>query len=127
MSEGVVVEQNVVRDYFLSSQAYDIIKWLAQIGFPALGSLYFALAQIWNFPNAEKVVGTIVVIDTFLGALLSFAAKSYNASDTKYDGAIEVQTTSTGKSFSLNLNSDPYTLEDQQVVTFKIVSTQGQA
>lgn len=123
MSENAVEEKNIVRDYLLSSQAYDIIKWLAQIGLPALGSLYFALAQIWNFPNAEKVVGTIVVIDTFLGALLSLSARSYNASESKYDGSIEVLSTEEGgKSFSLNLNSDPYLLEDKQVVTFNIKS-----
>lgn len=122
MSEGVIAEPNVVRDYMLSSKTYDIIKWLAQIGLPALGSLYFALAQIWAFPNAEKVVGTIVVIDTFLGALLSFSAKSYNASETKYDGSIEVVSTEEGKTFSLNLNGDPYLLDDKQVVTFNIKS-----
>jgi hypothetical protein len=118
---NTVETENVVRDHFLSSQAYDIIKWLAQIGLPALGSLYFALAQIWGLPNAEKVVGTIVVVDTFLGALLSLSSRSYNASEAKFDGSIDVVADGDGgKSFSLNLNGDPYLLDSQKQVTFKI-------
>jgi hypothetical protein len=72
-------------------------------------------------PNAEQVVGTIVVVDTFLGALLSFSSKSYNASEAKYDGSIDVVADGDGgKSFSLNLNGDPYLLDSQKQVTFKI-------
>lgn len=113
--------ENLVRDYLLSSRAYDIIKWLAMIGLPAVGSLYFALAQIWGLPNAEKVVGTIVVIDTFLGALLSLSARSYNASDAKYDGSINVEQVAEGvKRFSLELNGDPNDLDSQTQVVFKI-------
>lgn len=112
---------NVVRDHFLSNKAYELIKWLAQIGLPALGTLYFGLASYWGFPNADKVLGSIVVIDTFLGALLSFSTKSYNASEAKYDGSIDVEQTETGgKRFSLNLNGNPSTLDEQKQVTFKI-------
>jgi hypothetical protein len=118
-----VSEQNVVRDYLLGSKTYDYIKWLALIGLPAFGSLYFALAPLWNLPNAEKVVGTIMIIDTFLGALLGFSAKSYNASEAKYDGAIEVSSTEEGgKNFSLNLKSNPYLLDEKPEVTFKVTS-----
>lgn len=116
-----VEPENVVRDYFLSSKTYDILKWVAQIGLPALGSFYFALAQIWNLPNAEKVVGTIVVVDTLIGALLSFSAKSYAASEAKYDGSIDIEQVADGpKRFTLNLNGDPETLDTQNQVVFKI-------
>jgi Putative phage holin Dp-1 len=113
--------ENLVRDYLLSSRAYDVIKWLALIGLPALGSLYFALAQIWGLPNAEKVVGTIMVIDTFLGALLSLSAKSYAKSEAKYDGSIEVEQLPDGvKRYSLELNGDPSKLDEQSQVVFKV-------
>ena len=50
----------------MSNKVYDVLKWIAQILLPALGTLYFALAGIWNFPYAEAVVGTITAVDTFV-------------------------------------------------------------
>jgi len=47
----------------LSNKAYDIMKFVAQILLPALGTLYFALAQIWDLPLAEEIVGTITAVD----------------------------------------------------------------
>lgn len=61
----------------LSNKMYDILKWIAQILLPALGTLYFALAQIWGFPYAEQIVGTITAIDTFLGILLGISTVHY--------------------------------------------------
>lgn len=61
----------------LKNETYDMLKWIAQILLPALGTLYFALANIWGLPNAEQVVGTITAIDTFLGVLLGISSDSY--------------------------------------------------
>ena len=61
----------------LSNKAYDILKWIAQILLPAVGTLYFALAGIWGFPYAEQIVGTITAIDTFLGCLLGISSMRY--------------------------------------------------
>ena len=61
----------------LSNKAYDILKWIAQILLPALGTLYFALAQIWGLPYGEQIVGTITAIDAFLGALLGISTMRY--------------------------------------------------
>ena len=61
----------------LSNKTYDILKWVAQIALPALGALYFGLAQIWGFPYGEEIVGTIAVIDTFLGTLLGISSAQY--------------------------------------------------
>ena len=61
----------------LSNEWYDQLKWIAQILLPALGTLYFALAQIWMLPYAEQIVGTIAAIDTFLGVLLGISTLNY--------------------------------------------------
>lgn len=37
----------------MNNKIYDILKWVAQIFLPALGTLYFALAGIWDFPFSE--------------------------------------------------------------------------
>ena len=117
----MATQNPTTRDHFLSSKTYDRLKQLAQIGLPALGTLYFALSQIWGLPNGDKVVGTIVAIDAFLGIVLGYSSKSYNKSQSKYDGTIEVEQTNEGlKRFSLNLNGDPNDLDSQEEVKFKV-------
>lgn len=64
----------------MSNKMYDLIKWVAQIALPALGTLYFALAKIWGFPYPAEVVGTISAIDVFLGALLGISTSQYQKS-----------------------------------------------
>lgn len=62
----------------LTNKAYDVLKYIALILLPALGTLYFALAKIWGFPYAAEIVGTISAIDAFLGALLKISTDNYN-------------------------------------------------
>lgn len=62
----------------LSNEAYDALKFIAQIALPAAGTLYFALAGIWNLPYGEQVVGTVTAVDAFLGALLQISTNQYN-------------------------------------------------
>ena len=62
----------------MTNKTYDILKYIAQIVLPALGTLYFALASIWGFPYGEQIVGTITAVDTFLGALLKLSSNKYN-------------------------------------------------
>ena len=62
----------------MSNSMYDKLKWIAQILLPAIGTLYFALAQIWGLPFSEEIVGTISAIDCFLGAILGISTALYN-------------------------------------------------
>lgn len=62
----------------MSNKCYDVLKYIAQIVLPALGTLYFALAKIWQFPFGAEIVGTITAVDAFLGALLKISTNQYN-------------------------------------------------
>lgn len=62
----------------LSNKTYDVLKWIAQIALPALGTLYSALAGIWGLPYGEQIVGTVVAVDTCLGILLGISSHQYN-------------------------------------------------
>ena len=62
----------------MTNKTYDVLKWIAQIALPALGTLYAALAGIWGFPYGEQIVGTILAVDTFLGAVLQISTAQYN-------------------------------------------------
>ena len=65
----------------MNDKLYDVLKWIAMILLPAMGTLYFALAGIWGFPYAEQVVGTVTAVDTFLGVLLGISTSQYNKSN----------------------------------------------
>jgi hypothetical protein len=62
----------------MSNKTYDILKWIAQVALPSIGTLYFALAGIWELPYGEEIIGTITAIDTFLGVLLGISSANYN-------------------------------------------------
>ena len=65
----------------LSNTTYDILKWIATLLLPALGTLYFALASIWGFPYGEQIVGPITAVDPFLGVFLGISTSSYKKMD----------------------------------------------
>ena len=67
----------------LNNKVYDILKYIAQIVLPAIGTLYFAIAQIWKLPLGEEIIGTITAIDTFLGVLLGISTIQYNKEEGK--------------------------------------------
>lgn len=61
----------------MSNETYNVLKFIAQVILPALGTFYFALAQIWDLPLAEEIVGTITAVDALLGAVLGISTAQY--------------------------------------------------
>ena len=61
----------------MSNKVYDVLKWIAMVVLPAIGTLYFALAGIWGFPYAEQIGGTITAVVTFLGVVLGISSAQY--------------------------------------------------
>lgn len=61
----------------MSNKVYDILAIIGRLILPALGTLYFALAKIWNLPLAEEIVGTIAAVTTFLNAVLKIQSNAY--------------------------------------------------
>ena len=101
---------------------YDFLKRAAQIYIPALGTLYFTVAQIWGLPSPEEVVGTIVAVDTALGVMLGISQSTYNASGDKYGGSIEVRDGEDGSTLHIQ-GLDANKILTQPDITFKIVKT----
>jgi hypothetical protein len=62
----------------ITGKLYDRLKFLAQILLPALGTLYFAIAQTWGLGSGTEVVGTIMAVDLFLGTILGISQTNYN-------------------------------------------------
>lgn len=63
--------------FIKNDKVYDVLKWIAQLFLPAVGTLYAALAGIWGFPYGEQIMSTILAIDTFLGAILGISNANY--------------------------------------------------
>lgn len=63
----------------LSNEMYDLLRYIADMILPAVGTLYFALAGIWNFPYGEQIVGTITAVVAFLDVVLGISKKNYYA------------------------------------------------
>lgn len=75
---GVLAYIWITEEMEMSDKIYDILKWVALIFIPALGTLYFAISAIWGLPYGEQIVGTLTAVDTFLGALLGISTYQYN-------------------------------------------------
>lgn len=106
----------------LSNTTYDVARWFAQIGLPAIGSLYFGLSQIWGLPAATEVVGTITLIIVFLGALMNISKKAYDTDPERYDGALVPTTDANGivgAKLALNPNLDAETMVTKNELVFK--------
>lgn len=66
----------------LNDKVYNTLKWVVMIFLPAIGTLYFALAETWGFPYVEEVLGTITAISTFIGAMIGVSSSQYNKKPT---------------------------------------------
>ena len=116
-----------VTTFSMGNVVYDRLKWIAQILLPSLGTLYFAIAQIWHFPNAyaEEVVGTILAIDTFLGVLLGISSANYKKDPENFDGVLKVTATDPTKQlWSFEANQDLISLGRKDIVSFKVHKSQ---
>lgn len=61
----------------MSNKVYDVLKWIAMVVLPAIATLYAALSGIWGFPYGEQIVGTLVAVETFIGAVLQISNAQY--------------------------------------------------
>lgn len=61
----------------MSNKVFDTLRFLQTVLLPAVGTLYFALADIWGLPYAPQVVGTITALTAFLGAFVEYKRQTY--------------------------------------------------
>ena len=100
-----------------SNDTYNKLKWIAQYFLPALGSFYFAFCNLWGLPYGEQVVGTITLIDTFLGVLLGISSRNYQG-----DGTMIVDTSNPDRDIYRMELSDPVEdLSKKSALHFKVV------
>lgn len=92
---------------------YDKLKFLALVLLPAFGSLYFGLDTLWHWGYGEKVVGSIGLIDTFLGVVLHLDNKRYYDNEENFDGDVNVTPEDGGNKVMLAFNKPPEDIVDE--------------
>jgi hypothetical protein len=75
----------------LTNKLYNGIKYTITIFLPAVGALYFLLAQTWNFNRVPGVNGTINALITFGGLLIGYSTRQYNKNGAGTDGDLIAQ------------------------------------
>lgn len=69
---------------FKNDKVYDVLKWIALIALPATATLWFTIAKIWGLPYMGEITGTLVAIDTFIGALIGISNAQYRLKEREY-------------------------------------------
>jgi hypothetical protein len=109
----------------MSEKLYDLLKWVALVLLPGLSALYFGLGQIWNLPAVEQVVGTVTVLDTFLGLVIKQSSKNYQntiSSAGAVVGELAVKQKPDGEVTGMGFiaNRDPLVLPSDKKVVFEV-------
>jgi hypothetical protein len=106
----------------ITGRTYDVLKAIAQVVLPALGTLYFTLAGIWNLPSAQEVVNTIIAVDTFLGVVLHLSSRAYTRSGKRFDGEMNVQKAGDKQIFQLSFDDEESVkkLADKDAIVFRV-------
>lgn len=107
----------------LGDRAYEALRVFVQIILPGAGTLYGTLGATWGWPATEQVVSSIAAVALFVGGMIVVSRKSYNKSDAKYDGIIDVQEDEDGvKQASLILKNyeNPAEVVQQKEVLFRV-------
>ena len=90
----------------MSGKTYDVLKYIAQIVLPGLGTLYFALASIWGLPYGEQIVGTITAVDAFLGVLLGISSAQYYKEGRDTDGTLLIDSSGDEEKWLLQMKPE---------------------
>jgi hypothetical protein len=108
----------------MTNKVYDVLKFIAQIVLPALGTLYFALSSIWGLPYGEEIVGTITAIDAFLGALLGISSAQFYKDGRDVAGTLSIDVDNDTADFNFS-DISTEDLATQKVVKVNVESYAG--
>lgn len=105
-----------------TNKGYDALKFIALILLPALGALYAGVAGIWNLPNVDKVNGTVLAVDAFLGVILHLSS---NPAKAPTDGTLTVVTNPDGSAATgtIEFTTHPAALIEKPAANIRVVRT----
>lgn len=63
-----------MKEYFLPSGVYEILKWVGLIACPAIATFVGAVFPAWGIPNVDAIVLTLNSAGVLIGALIGASA-----------------------------------------------------
>lgn len=105
----------------ITNKLYNFLKWFTTIFLPAVGALYFGLAQIWDFDRIVGVNGTINAIITFLGILLNISSRKYSKVVNTPDGDLIINEVDGEKFPMLGVNGSLEAMTSKRKVILQVV------
>lgn len=108
-------------DLKLNNSLYDFLNALVRYIMPAAGALYFGLSQIWGFPAAEEVIGTIALLSTFFGGLIALARNKWKPDDV----LVVDQNDPDGLRFGFESGRRIEDLEDRKTLTLTVKTVES--
>lgn len=107
----------------LSDGQFNLLRRCVELLLPAIGAFYFAMAELWGWPNPGEVVASIAALTTLLGVVLVVLRNSYEKSDAKFDGQLNVDTSDPERDiFQVDLGDDLPNLASKDAITLKVKS-----
>ena len=64
----------------MSNKTYDVMKIIALIVLPAIGTLLASLSDVWCIPHGQQISATIFAVNTCLGTILGISNAQYTRS-----------------------------------------------
>lgn len=61
----------------MNNKTYDVLKWIATVGLPAITALWLTIGHIWDLPYVEPIGATMAAITTCACALLGISSIQY--------------------------------------------------
>jgi hypothetical protein len=104
----------------MSNKMYTILKHVAMIGLPLVAAFYGVVGKTNNWPDVDQVMSSVASANMVLGVLLGYSSATYNASESKYAGIIEVAETDAKKIYTLIVNGEVEQLAGMAEATFKV-------
>lgn len=104
----------------VTNNSYDVLKFIALIFLPALGSAYYASSEIWGLPAGAEVVGTVTIVDGLLGLVVKYLSTKYENSDAKFDGDLVLDPAANAMHVEVEDRQQLESLQNKTEVTFKV-------
>lgn len=121
MTDNAVVKQPI-----LGNTSYDIAKDVVTLYIPGAGTLYSALAAIWDWGFSNEVVGTAAAVATFLGIILKVSSNRFQNLPVQYNGEVLINTTDPmEETMKLVVDEDFQSLQAKDEIRLKVTDTSG--
>ena len=69
----------------MSNRAFDIIRFLSEIGISSVGVFYKAIAEIWSLPYGDAILATCAALSTFLGIFTEWQRYRHNKQEEEHE------------------------------------------